>query len=246
MADRTGFLLAEDQAMKVKFSGIQLTDDRDATRDVQVFFRYPEGETEKKYPFITLELMDINHATNRQHSDSFIYAFRGTAPAGQPAGHYSSPYSPGTFTYWPDHTDDITTLTEVFAGDTESPFLSAMEHVPVDLIYQVTTFTRSAIHDRYLQAHILTAIAPFRRGYLNVGADGTQRHMDMLDWRSADMLDEEAGFKKRIFRKVYTVSVTSEIPASNLVGLYQVTAGDDGYADGTTTLKDKITLDVLA
>ena len=54
MTNRTGFLLAEDQALKVKFSSIQLVDDRDATRDVQVFFRYPEAETEKKYPFITL------------------------------------------------------------------------------------------------------------------------------------------------------------------------------------------------
>jgi len=59
LANRIGFLLAEDQALKVKLSGIQLSDDRDATRDVQVFFRYPEGETEKKYPFITLELMDV-------------------------------------------------------------------------------------------------------------------------------------------------------------------------------------------
>ena len=69
MPNRTGFLLAEDQALKEKFSGIQLVDDRDSTRDVQVFFRYPEGETERTYPFITIELLDINHAANRQHSD---------------------------------------------------------------------------------------------------------------------------------------------------------------------------------
>ena len=37
MPDRAGFLLAEDQALKVKFSGIQLVDDRDTTRDVSVF-----------------------------------------------------------------------------------------------------------------------------------------------------------------------------------------------------------------
>tara|TARA_Y100001951_G_scaffold98329_1_gene99011 strand:+ start:357 stop:1097 length:741 start_codon:yes stop_codon:yes gene_type:complete len=246
MADRAGFLLAEDQALKVKFSGIQLTDDRDSTRDVQVFFRYPEGETEKKYPFITLELMDINHAVNRQHSDTRIYSFRGTAPTGQAAGHYSTDGQANTFTYWPDHTDDVSTLASGTSWIASSPFLSAMEHVPVDLLYQVTTFTRSAIHDRYLQAHILTQVVPFRRGYLNVPIDDTSRHMDLLDWRAADMLDEEAGFKKRIFRKVYTLSVTSEIPATSLVGLYQVTAGDDGYAAGSSTFKDKITQDVLA
>ncbi len=242
MADRTGFLLAEDQALKVKFSGIQLSDDRDSTRDVQVFFRYPEGETEKKYPFITLELVDVSHAGGRQHSDSTIYAFRGTAPAGQPAGHYATDGDVSSFTYWPDHTDDVSTL----ASGVTTPFLSAREHVPVDLLYQVTTFARSAIHDRYLHAHILTKVAPFRRGYLNVPIDDTSRHMDLLEWRSADMLDEEAGFKKRIFRKVYTLSVTSEIPSTSLVGLYQVARGEDGYASGSTTFKDKITLDVLA
>jgi len=245
MTDRTGFLLAEDQALKVKFSGIQLSDDRDATRDVQVFFRYPEGETEKKYPFITIELLDINHAPSRQHSEQTIYAFRGTAPTGQASGHYATAGSSKSFTYWPDTTDDITTLTG-FSGAAASPFVSAMDHVPVDLLYQVTTFTRSVIHDRYLQAHILTKIAPFRQGYLAVGADSTDRHMDLLDWKSSDMLDEEAGFKKRIFRKVYTLSVTSEIPASNLVGLYQVARTEDGYAAGSTTLKDKITMDVLS
>lgn len=235
--NRSGFLLAEDQAIKTKFSGIQLVDDRDTTRDVQVFFRYPEGETERKYPFITIELLDINHATNRQHSDNIIYAFVGTAPSGQPANHYTESAS-GTFTYWPNETTDVTTLTH--GGSSSSPFVSAMEHTPVDLLYQVTTFTRSALHDRALQSHILTKVAPFRRGYLAVGIDKTHRHMDLLDWRSADMLDEEAGFKKRIFRKVYSLSVTSEIPSSNLMGLGQVTS------DAEVIFKDKITTDVLS
>jgi hypothetical protein len=64
--------------------------------------------------------------------------------------------------------------------------------------------------------------------------------MDLTDFRSADMLDEEAGFKKRIFRKVYTFSVTSEIPATNLVGVRQVTTVED------TTFKDILTQDVLS
>ena len=239
MPNRTGFLLAEDQAVKTKFSGIQLSDDRDNTRDVQVFFRYPEGETEKTYPFITLELLDVNHARNRQHSDQFIYGYRdSTPPSGQPSGHYGSE-SAKAFTYWPNETTNVATLTS-YSGSTSSEYLSAMDHVPVDLLYQVTTFTRSALHDRALQSHIMTKVVPFRRGYLSVGADGTHRHMDLTDFRSADMLDEEAGFKKRIFRKVYTFSVTSEIPATNLVGVRQVTTVDD------TTFKDILTQDVLS
>jgi hypothetical protein len=242
--NRTGFLLAEDQAFKTKFSGIQLTDDRDNTRDVQVFFRYPEGEREKKYPFITIELLDINHARDRQHSDQIIYAFRGTAPSGQPTGHYSTEGSANTFTYWPNETADVTTLTADTGGSSD-PFLSALEHVPVNLMYQIATFTRSALHDRYLQAHILTKVAPFRRGYLAIPADDTHRHMDLVDFRSADLLDEEAGFKKRIFRKIYTFSVTSEIPVTNLVALSQV-SGSVGSTGATITLKDKDTEDTLS
>jgi hypothetical protein len=240
MPDRAGFLLAEDQALKAKFSGIQLIDDRDTTRDVQVFFRYPEGETEKKFPFITLEMLDIVHNTRRQHSDQNIYAFRGTAPAGQPSDHYGTDDS-GSFKYWPNTTTDVRTLSSL-AGNSagSSPFVTTLEHVPVDLLYQVTTFTRSALHDRALQSHILTKVAPFRRGYLDIGIDGTQRHMDLMDWRSADMLDEEAGFKKRIFRKVYTLSITSEIPATALAGVGQVTT------QAEIIFKDKIELDVLS
>ena len=86
----------------------------------------------------------------------------------------------------------------------------------------------------------MTKVAPFRRGYLNVGIDDTQRHMDLMDWRSADMLDEEAGFKKRIFRKVYSLSVNAEIPASQLAGVGQVTT------QATIAFKDKINMDLLS
>ena len=51
---RSGFLLAEDEALKQHLSGITVTDDRNEHRPVKVFFRYPEGETEKHYPFITI------------------------------------------------------------------------------------------------------------------------------------------------------------------------------------------------
>ena len=37
------------------------------------------------------------------------------------------------------------------------------------------------------------------------------------------MVDPEAGYRKRIFRKVYTVQMTAEIPSSRIVGLKAVT-----------------------
>ena len=54
------------------------------------------------------------------------------------------------------------------------------------------------------------------------------------------MIDEEAGFKKRIFRKVYTLSVTSEIPSTLLVSIGQVTTQSE------IIFKDKLNLDVLS
>ena len=69
-----GFLLAEDAAVKARFSGMTVTDDKNAARPVQVFFRYPEGDTERTYPFITIEMIDIVHALDRQHSEVQLYA----------------------------------------------------------------------------------------------------------------------------------------------------------------------------
>ena len=42
---KTGFILAEDEAIKARFSSLYVIDDRNAHRPVKVFFRYPEGET---------------------------------------------------------------------------------------------------------------------------------------------------------------------------------------------------------
>lgn len=202
---KTGFLFAEDEAIKLKFSGLTVTDDRDAERPVQVFFRYPEGETERLYPFITIELIDITHAKNRQHSDSFLYSGH--------AGH------PNNINYWPSTTSASSPVP--VAGVDK---FRTTEFTPIDILYQVSTFTRSAIHDRQLAAQMLTTVIPFRYSSIIIGADGTSRRLDLLDWSTADLLDPEAGYRKRIFRKVYTLQMTSELPTSALVGLKKVTS----------------------
>jgi hypothetical protein len=68
-----GFLLAEDAAVKNRFSNLTVSDDRNQDRQVQVFFRYPEGETEKAYPFITVEMIGMSHDTRRQLSETTYY-----------------------------------------------------------------------------------------------------------------------------------------------------------------------------
>ena len=49
------------------------------------------------------------------------------------------------------------------------------------------------------------------------------RRLDLLDWTTADLLDPEAGYRKRIFRKVYTIQMSAEIPSSVLIGRQAVT-----------------------
>jgi hypothetical protein len=199
---KTGFLFAEDEAIKKRFATLTVSDDRDNDRPVQVFFRYPEGETERKYPFITIELIDVIHAKNRQHSETYLDTHR--------AGH------PNNLDYWPSTSS--ASSPNVVGFDS----FRTTEFTPVDLLYQVSTFTRSAIHDRQLANQMLANIVPFRYSSIMIEADGTSRRLDLLDWSTADLLDPEAGYRKRIFRKVYTLQMTSEIPTTALLGLKKV------------------------
>lgn len=206
---KSGFLFAEDEAIKERFTGITVSDDRNQSRPVKVFFRYPEGETERVYPFITLELIDIVYARNRQHSHIDQYGYK-------EGDDFASDVS--AVTYYPSQ--------GVITVPNEVEYLRTSEFVPVDLLYQVSTFTRSAIHDRQLQSTILYERAPFRYNSIYIPADNTSRRFDLLDWTTADLLDPEAGYRKRIFRKIYTLQMSAELPTSDFVGIKQVTSID--------------------
>ncbi len=213
---RTGFLLAEDEAIKARLTGLTVTDDRNNTRPIQVFFRYPDAETEREYPFITIEMLDIVHAKNRQHSELPIYYYNTAGGASAPTGASSMP---NAMNYWPSNSADFGYLT----NKNNYQVLVSNEFVPVDLLYQVSTFTRSALHDRQLSATMLTKVFPFRKGSIHVPADNTDRRLELLDWSTADLLDPEAGYRKRIFRKVYTLQMSAELPSSDVFGTKQST-----------------------
>lgn len=213
---RTGFLLAEDEALKARLTGITVTDDRNNARPVQVFFRYPDAETEREYPFITIEMLDIVHAKNRQHSELPIYYYNTAGGASAPVGASSAP---NAMNYWPSNSADFGYLN----NKNNFQVLVSNEFVPVDLLYQVSTFTRSALHDRQLSATMLTKVFPFRTGSIHINADNTDRRLELLDWSTADLLDPEAGYRKRIFRKVYTLQMSAELPSSDITGTKQST-----------------------
>jgi hypothetical protein len=210
-----GFLLAEDAALKARFATLSVSDDRNGSRPVQVFYRYPEAETERSYPFLTIEMIDLVHAKNRQHSEvELTYAKAGIPQRDRFIGR------PNELEYWPSRISNMNTVT----GTTNIEFITSGEFVPVDLLYQVSTFTRSALHDRQLSSQMLSTIVPFRKGYIDIPEDGTTRRLDLLDWTTADLLDSESGYRKRIFRKIYTLQMTAEIPSSNMFGLHQITS----------------------
>lgn len=195
----SGFLLAEDAAVKARFSSLTVSDDRNGERPVSVFFRYPDGETEKHYPFITIEMVDLLHNRSIQHSETSYYY-------GEDTG------DPQTVDYYPSEM----TLDEVSDEIPENGLIRLSSFVPVTLIYQVSTYTRSALHDRQLTSKLLRRVTPFRRGFIEIPEDGTIRRFDLVGWTSADLLDQESGYRKRIFRKVYTLQVSAEIPTSDI------------------------------
>lgn len=211
---RTGFLLAEDEALKQLLSNVTVYDDRQNARKVQVFFRYPETETERTYPFMTIEMIDLIHARNRQHSEVELVYYNEAGGASAPAGWQDRP---DALTYWPSESADFSYLT----NKNNYQVLHTHEFVPVDLVYQVSTFARTALHDRQLTSTLLRKVFPFRKSSINIAADGTNRRMELLDWTTADLLDPEAGYRKRIFRKIYTLQIGAELPSSDIYGTQQ-------------------------
>ena len=198
-----GFTLAEDAALKNRLKTLYVSDDRNQQRSVQVFFRYPEAETEKIYPFITIDLIGISHARQRQESQ-VIRHYTNDERARVPSSAERIDYIPSE--YDQDGMDAI-------VGDSGS--LKMYDYVPVDLTYQITTHCRSQRHDRQLTAALMRYIFPLRYSFIEIPEDGTIRRCDLLDWRTADILDQESGYKKRIFRKVLTVQINSEIPQND-------------------------------
>lgn len=66
------FLLSEDKALRERLQGITVTDQKaesqNATRKVGVWFGQPDQEIrDQSYPYITIDMLDISRATEREH-----------------------------------------------------------------------------------------------------------------------------------------------------------------------------------
>ena len=162
---KPGFLEAEDAALKMRLADMAVSDDKNATRVAQVFFRHPTKETEKIYPYVTIELLDIMHATGRQYSLQDLY-YRDGSP------------ETSDLLYYPSESDEADLQAQVIADG----YLSTSEFTPVNLMYQVTTYCRSNQHDRQLTRLMLRRVVPFQgRGWIEIPQDGTIRRTEIID-----------------------------------------------------------------
>jgi hypothetical protein len=106
------FILAEDRAMKNLLVGLTVSDEKNPSRPVKVWYGYPDVEVrDQTYPYIIIDLIDISPANDRQHS-GFLYDsdYRGTQlPQQGKTYKYEYPvaydllYQVSTFTRHPRH-----------------------------------------------------------------------------------------------------------------------------------------------
>jgi hypothetical protein len=216
----TGLLLAEEEALKDYFAAITVPVRPGGTYiPVKTWFRYPEGERQIEYPFITIELLSIE--PNYELFQSLHW------------------YTPDSTLYWPSKNPDVTTVPFPVAPLVPPAILQDVpNYLPMTLVYQIGVYARSALHDKYLTSIFQTDILPPRPYWLWIPADETWRRMDLLSFAQSDVLETVESGTKRIFHKVYTLSLQAEIPQDYLRAAYEA-------LEVIITLSDKETGDPL-
>jgi hypothetical protein len=88
------FLIAEDTALKTLLQGMTVGDEKTASRPVKVWFGYPDVEVRaQEFPFVTIDLIDMIPANDRQTSGQLVdNDYRGTvAPISGKTYRYEVP-----------------------------------------------------------------------------------------------------------------------------------------------------------
>ena len=83
------FIIAEDAALKAHLAGMTVSDEKSNARQVKVWFGYPDVEVRaQEFPFVTIDLIDINPANDRQNSGVMYDSdYNGTLPLAED-GYY--------------------------------------------------------------------------------------------------------------------------------------------------------------
>jgi len=178
------------------------------TRKVGVWFGQPDQEIRaQSYPYITIDMIDI--------SEDFSRAMRGRV---KPA-YLTNPSVIGTNTAW----------------DTDEHNWDINYPIPVNIDYQITSFSRQPRHDRQILAQLLYSKIPLRFAVLDTGPNtvfGTTRRLDVLDISKRDITEQG----KRLFVNAITVRVSSEIAAETFNKMYKVLQLNVTGTTGSQTL----------
>jgi hypothetical protein len=184
-----GFLLAEDEMVKSYLSGIMVPGRDEGAPEIEtgVWFRWPEGERQIKYPFITIDLLSADPNYALFHSDYI---------------------QPPEQLYRPSYSPDIPAPALGWGKQS----LSVRSFLPMTLQYQIAVHARSARHARYLQSICATDVLPPRPIWLWCVTDEKWRRAEVTQANTSDLSETTESGTKRIFRRVYTLSVMAEIP----------------------------------
>lgn len=222
------FLLAEDEALRDLLLGMTVTDQKqDTSRNVGVWFGQPDQELrEQKYPYITIDMIDV--------AEDFTRAMRGKVK--------------------PAYIQDPTVMVQGVQGTQGVQFVQQINYddddhnweidypIPVNIDYQITTYSRQPRHDRQILAQLLYTKIPLRFAVLLTGPNtvyGTHRRLDVLDISKRDV--SENG--KRLFVNAITVRISSEIARETFTKLYKVqelsitgVTDDESNTDGSQVI----------
>ena len=189
------FILSEDKALRDLLKGMKVTDQKtlddggNATRNVDVWFGQPDQEPRNQsYPYIVIDMVDI--------AEDFARAMRGRAK--------------------PNYLDDPEFMVQGVQYDETLNNWDIDYPIPVNIDYQITTYSRQPRHDREILAQLMYTRLPFRFGILEPD-DGTVRRLDVLDVSKRDVTEQG----KRLFVNAFTVRVSSEIAQQTYRQVYK-------------------------
>ncbi len=196
LLEHTGFMLAEEEALKSYLTGITVPDVQGGPDiDVGVWFRWPTSERQIKYPFITIDAIAAEPEYSLFHSEHLQNVHGLYRPSVSPR----MPEPPGGW---------------------DNMGWQVRNFLPFNLVYQVNVFSRSNLHDRYLRSIFVTDIIPPRPFWIACDADATWRRTEMTGYATQDQSETSESGTKRIFRKVYTISMLAEVPQEKILDSY--------------------------
>lgn len=182
------FLFSEDEALKEKMQGMTVADQSNPTRPVEVWFGQPDIEIrEQKYPYITIDLVDISEARERVMMSNGVtpWYYEITYPElDQLPDDWTMPYPiPVNLDY------QVTTFARSPIHDRQLLGQILGWRLPFRFGYLNVTEKTTVVGD-------------------NTTLDQTTRRLDMLGHYKRDMVENN----KKMYMNIFTVRISSEIP----------------------------------